>query len=67
MFAQSVRMGKILGIPFGVNYSWFIIFVLITMSLSTHYANEHPQWTAAEHSSQPQRWVPHQSTLRSQV
>jgi len=49
MLAQSVRMGKILGIPFGVNYSWFIIFVLITMSLSTHYAHLHPQWTHAEH------------------
>ena len=49
MIAQSVRMGKILGIPFGVNYSWFIIFVLITMSLSTHYAHLHPQWADAEH------------------
>ncbi len=49
MFTQSVRMGKILGIPFGVNYSWFLIFVLITMSLSTYYAQEHPQWSGAEH------------------
>lgn len=49
MFTQSVRLGKILGIPFGVNYSWFIIFVLITMSLSTQYAHLHPEWTYAEH------------------
>ncbi len=49
MHKQSVRIGTILGIPFGVNYSWFIIFVLITMSLSTQFANLHPQWSYAEH------------------
>jgi Zn-dependent protease/predicted transcriptional regulator len=49
VFAQSIRIGKILGIPFGVNNSWFIIFALITLSLSTHYAHLHPQWTQAEH------------------
>lgn len=39
MYAQSVRMGRILGIPFGVNYSWFIIFVLITVCLQTFVDN----------------------------
>jgi len=42
-------MGRILGIPFGVNYSWFIIFVLITTSLFTQFASLHPQWTITEH------------------
>ncbi|MEX1995136.1 MAG: site-2 protease family protein [Steroidobacteraceae bacterium] len=51
MFAQSIRMGRILGIPIGVNYSWFIIFALITMSLATHFAGLHPHWTYAEHLS----------------
>jgi len=49
MFSQSVRFGKILGIPLGVNYSWFIIFVLITLSLTTQFTSEHPTWSYAEH------------------
>jgi Zn-dependent protease len=49
MFSQSVRLGKILGIPLGVNYSWFIIFVLITLSLTTQFTSEHPTWSYAEH------------------
>jgi Zn-dependent protease/predicted transcriptional regulator len=49
MFTQSIRLGKILGIPFGVNYSWFIIFVLITLSLTTQFKHLHPDWSDAEH------------------
>ncbi|HXF99712.1 MAG TPA: site-2 protease family protein [Bacteroidota bacterium] len=49
MFTQSIRLGKILGIPFGVNYSWFIIFILITLSLTTQFRHLHPGWTYAEH------------------
>lgn len=49
MFTQSIRLGKILGIPFGVNYSWFIIFILITLSLTTQFRHLHPDWTYAEH------------------
>lgn len=51
MFTQSIRLGKILGIPFGVNYSWFIIFILITLSLTTQFRHLHPGWTYAEHVS----------------
>jgi Zn-dependent protease len=46
---QSFRLGKILGIPIGVNSSWFIIFVLITLSFSTQFASLHPGWTRAQH------------------
>lgn len=49
MFAQSIRFGRILGIPFGVNYSWFIIFILITLSLTTQFTHLHPEWTLIEH------------------
>ena len=49
MFGQSLRFGKILGIPLGVNYSWFIIFVLITLSLTTQFRSDHPQWSLIEH------------------
>ena len=34
---SSLRLGKILGIPIGINYTWFIIFALVTMSLATGY------------------------------
>jgi Zn-dependent protease len=46
---QSFRIGKVLGIPIGVNSSWFIIFVLITLSFSTQFAHQHPTWTGAQH------------------
>ena len=34
---SSLRLGKILGIPLGVHYTWFIIFALVTVSLATGY------------------------------
>ncbi|MEK6757313.1 MAG: site-2 protease family protein [Bacteroidota bacterium] len=49
MYAQSLRLGRILGIPLGVNYSWFIIFLLITLSLTTQYTHLHPTWSYPEH------------------
>jgi Zn-dependent protease/CBS domain-containing protein len=49
MYTQSIRLGTIFGIPVGVNYSWFIVFVLITMSLTTQFNHMHPEWTFTEH------------------
>lgn len=49
MFTQSVRLGRILGIPVGVNYSWFIIFVLITLTLGTQFTFVYPEWTSPAH------------------
>jgi len=46
---QSFRLGRILGIPVGVSSSWFIIFILITISFSTQFAGLHPDWTRAQH------------------
>lgn len=48
MFTQSIRLGRILGIPIGMNYTWFIVFVLIAMSLTTEFAHLHPSWSHAE-------------------
>jgi len=45
------RIGRILGIPIYLHPSWFIIFVLITLSLSTVFAAEHPRWTPQQHWS----------------
>ncbi|MFC2015923.1 site-2 protease family protein [Chloroflexota bacterium] len=33
----SLRLGKVLGITIGLNYTWFIIFALLTLSLATSY------------------------------
>lgn len=49
MHTQSIRLGTLFGIPIGVNYSWFIVFVLITMSLTTQFTHRHPGWSFAEH------------------
>jgi Zn-dependent protease/CBS domain-containing protein len=49
MIGQSVRLTTFRGIEVGVHYSWLIIFVLITFSLTARFASAHPQWTLAEH------------------
>lgn len=46
----SFRIGKILGIPFEVNLSWVVIFVLVALTLATSYyptvpgAEQAPLW-----------------------
>lgn len=42
MIGQSVRLTTIRGIEVGLHYSWFSIFFLITFSLTTRFASEHP-------------------------
>lgn len=42
-------IGSIFGIPIYLHPSWFIIFVLITLSLSTQFNSEHPGWTERQH------------------
>jgi len=41
---NSLRLGKIFGIEIRLDYSWFIIFVLVTLSLTQHYANTYIGW-----------------------
>jgi Zn-dependent protease/predicted transcriptional regulator len=45
MFSQSVRFGKIFGIPVGVNYSWFIVFILVTLTFGSQFAGKYPNWS----------------------
>lgn len=46
----SLKLGKIWGIPIGVHTSWFIIFGLLTWSLSTGYfPNAYPGLTIISH------------------
>ncbi len=46
---RGMRIGRIIGIPIYIDFSWIIIFSLITMSLSQKFTQEHPQWTEAQH------------------
>lgn len=37
MMGGSIRIGRVWGIPVGLHWSWFIIFTLVTFSLSAGY------------------------------
>lgn len=42
---SSFHLGKVMGIPLGINYSWFIIFFLITLTLAQYYfPRVYPHW-----------------------
>jgi Zn-dependent protease len=49
VIGQSIRLGKIWGIPVGINASWFIVFVLLTLSLTSQFAHLHPRWSPIYH------------------
>jgi len=45
MTRQNIPLGRILGIPVGLDYSWFLIFVLFTWSLAeSYYPAEFKNW-----------------------
>jgi Zn-dependent protease len=49
---SSLRLGRIFGIPVGINYTWFIIFALVTMSLATGYfPSRYDDWGLAAYLS----------------
>ena len=37
MTRHTIPLGRILGIPIGLDYSWFVIFALLTWLLATNY------------------------------
>ena len=43
---SSIRLGKIFGIPLGINYSWLVVFVLVVVLMSSNYQDMYPRWTA---------------------
>ncbi|MDD5371159.1 MAG: site-2 protease family protein [Anaerolineaceae bacterium] len=50
MNKSSLRLGQILGIPVGLDYSWFLVFALFTWSFATgYYPNEFTNWPTAEY------------------
>ena len=50
MNRSSISLGRILGIPIGLDYSWFLIFGLLTWSLATsYYPAEFTNWPQAQY------------------
>ncbi|MCA9940454.1 MAG: site-2 protease family protein [Anaerolineales bacterium] len=50
MRRNNVPLGKILGIPIGLDYSWFLVFGLLTWTLATsYYPNEFSNWSTTEY------------------
>ncbi len=43
---RSIPLGRILGIPLGLDYSWFLVFALVTWSLgSSYFPDQYPGWS----------------------
>ena len=50
MNRSTISLGRILGIPIGVDYSWFLIFALLTWSLATSYfPSEFANWAISQY------------------
>lgn len=43
----QVKLGRIAGISIGLHYSWFIIAMLIALSLAQHFRTVMPPWSTA--------------------
>ena len=47
MNRHTIPLGRILGIPIGLDYSWFLIFVLLTWTMAVgYYPAEFKNWPA---------------------
>lgn len=47
----NIKLGKIWGIPIGLNSSWFLVFALVIFSLSSGYfPREYPELSSAMHT-----------------
>jgi Zn-dependent protease/CBS domain-containing protein len=50
MSKHTISLGKIFGIPIGLDYSWFLIFALMTWSLAVSYfPTEFSNWPQAQY------------------
>ena len=50
MNRSAISLGRVLGIPIGVDYSWFLIFALLTWSLATsYYPAEFKNWPTTQY------------------
>ncbi len=50
MNRHTIPLGRILGIPIGLDYSWFLIFVLITWTMAVgYYPAEFKNWPVVQY------------------
>ena len=42
-----IKLGRIFGVAVGLHYSWIIIALLVTLSLRSQFAVDHPNWDAS--------------------
>ncbi|WP_447976545.1 site-2 protease family protein [Candidatus Nitrospira bockiana] len=42
-----ITLGRVFGISIGLHLSWFLIALLITLSLAAHFSSTNPVWTSA--------------------
>jgi Zn-dependent protease/CBS domain-containing protein len=50
MNRNAISLGRILGIPIGLDYSWFLVFALLTWTLAVSYfPAEFANWPTAEY------------------
>jgi len=50
MNRQTISLGRILNIPIGLDYSWFLVFALLTWTLATSYfPAEFKNWSATQY------------------
>jgi Zn-dependent protease/predicted transcriptional regulator len=40
----QIKLGRVLGVEIGLHYSWLIIALLITLSLTGHFRTANPSW-----------------------
>ena len=46
---SSLQIARVLGISVRINWSWILIFALITYSFHQHFQTNHIQWTGLTH------------------
>ena len=52
MTRHNISLGKILGIKIGLDYSWFLVFGLLTWMLArNYYPTEFKEWSSATYWS----------------
>jgi Zn-dependent protease len=47
MRRHTIPMGRVLGIPLELDYSWFLVVALLTWVLAGHYPAEYKGWPAS--------------------
>jgi Zn-dependent protease/predicted transcriptional regulator len=47
--SPGLKIGSVWRIPIYLHMSWFIIFLLLTMSLGTQFTEQHPLWSPEQH------------------